>query len=146
MNKKSPTRLDTTREGPLNDLVLAINHYVSTGDHIGEGVAMEGADGRYIFTVPYDPAHPDDRADAQRLRLRVSEIAAQYPDLKLEVQEQKLPGKFDYLLLFVSPADVRRLAAELVRSNGDAGWGTSKPLIDEHFPYVRAKILSGEGV
>jgi hypothetical protein len=38
-------QLSTVTEGPVKDMVFAINHYVSTGDHIGEGVAMEGLDG-----------------------------------------------------------------------------------------------------
>ncbi len=137
--------LDIVTEGPVRDMILAINHYVSTGDHIGEGVAMEGEGGGYLFGVPYDPRNPDDRDDARRLRQRLAEIAAAHPGLSVRTEDHPPAGGFSYFVVHVRPELARRLAAELVRSSGDAGWGSGKPRIDKHFPDVRGKILSGEG-
>ena len=107
---------------------------------------MEGHDGGLIFQIPYDAANPDDRDDARRLRARLGEIQAARPDLPCSLEDGGAAGRFVMLLLHVRPEDARRLASALVRSCGEAGWGTGKPLIDEHFPDVRAKLLSGEGV
>lgn len=140
-----PTPLDVTQEGPLNDLILAINFYISTGDHIGEGMALEGKEGEIIVLVPFDPRHPDDRDDARRLRSRLSEIRAATPNLRVKVTEEKTGSQFDILQVSVSPSDLRPLAAELVRESGAEGWGTCKAVIDENMPEVRAKLLNGEG-
>ena len=139
-------QLDVIGEGPVRDMILAINHYVSTGDHIGEGIALEGLSGDYLFAVPFDPQSADDLADARCFERRLREIVEDQPAILLSVSEQKEPGQFDYLLVSILPSDLRKVAAALVRSAGQAGWGSGKPLIDEHFPDVRAKILSGEGV
>ena len=138
--------IDVISEGPVRDLFLALNHYISTGDHVGEGVAMEDHQGDYLFNIAYDPQNAVDAADYIRFRRRITEImeAGAIPLMVTEPDGRR--GQFLVALLHVKPADVRRLAQELVRSPGAAGWGSMKPLIDEHFPDVRGKILSGEGV
>jgi hypothetical protein len=53
--------------------------------------------------------------------------------------------QFDYLLLHVHQDDLTRLAQGLVREPGQAGWGSTYPLLRAVFPQVRGKILSEEG-
>jgi len=51
---KGEKMLKTIRnmEGPINDLFYAINFYISTGDHIGEGNAAEMEDGQLFVIIP----------------------------------------------------------------------------------------------
>ncbi len=134
-------------EGPANDMIWAINHYISTGDRLGEGTAMEDDIGDYVFVISYDPKNPDDFADYGRFKRRIAEIVAARRNLRIcLVDTGDKQGRFLNAFLHVCPADLRRLAAELVRSCGEAGWGTPKAVIDKHLPGLREKILSGEGV
>ena len=50
------------RNTPLNRLYLAINHYISTGDHIGEGISNDL--GSHIqMMVAVNQANPTDQQD-----------------------------------------------------------------------------------
>ena len=140
------TQITPVAEGPVSDLFLAINHFVSTGDHIGEGVALPEPGGRVLVQIPYDPGNPDDRDDFRRFASRMAEVGAADPSLAFPVRELGRAPGFTVAGFSVPEADCRRLARELVRSGGAEGWGTGKAVIDEHAPDVRAKLLSGEGV
>lgn len=140
---RPPTVRNT--KGPINDLFYAINFYVSTGDHIGEGNAGEMEDGRLFVIIPLNNVSADDQADAGKLQQRVSEIQK---SRAVAVTMERHPDnkEFDYLLMELKLADARLLAREMVRQMGGKGWGTPKRDIDKHLPGLREKILSGEGV
>lgn len=137
-------------EGSINDLFYAVNFYISTGDHIGEGKAGETEDGQLLVIIPLSKTNAEDQADADRLEQRVTEI--QSADIQsggavaVTLEHHKDTGEFDYLLLRLAAEDARPLARELVRQMGGKGWGTPKRDIDKHLPGLREKILSGEGV
>lgn len=133
-------------EGPLNDLFLAINFYVSTGDHIGEGVAPDLGGGVLLVQIPYDPKNPDDAADFAKFKARMGEIGREHPSLAFAVRTLGETPGFTIAAFEINEGQMRDLARELVRSCGEAGWGTGKAVIDAHAPDVRAKLLSGEGV
>ena len=132
-------------EGPINDLFYAVNFYISTGDHIGEGKAGETEDGQLLVIIPLSKTNAEDQADADRLEQRVTEIQNSGA-VEVVLERHKDAGAFDYLLLKVAAEDARPLARELVRQEGGKGWGTPKRDIDKHLPGLREKILSGEGV
>lgn len=137
--------IEFMREGAFTDLFLAINHYISTGDHVGEGIALPDPEDGLRVLVPYDPDNKTDNEDAVRLQRRVSEIM-DARTMPLAMDHEGRSGKFAVLVILVGEKDARRLAQELVRTPGPGGWGSMKALIDQHFPDVRTKILSGEGV
>lgn len=62
---------------PTNRLFWAINHYVSTGDHIGEGVAQE-VGGKLLFLIPVRVAAEQDQRDLAAFRARFDELAEPY--------------------------------------------------------------------
>ena len=132
-------------EGPINDLFYAVNFYISTGDHIGEGKAGETEDGQLLVIIPLSKTNAEDQADADRLQQRVTEIQSSGA-VGVTLERHKDTGAFDYLLLKLAAGDARPLARELVRQRGGKGWGTPKRDIDAHLPGLREKILSGEGV
>ena len=132
-------------EGPINDLFYAVNFYISTGDHIGEGKAGETEDGHLLVIIPLSKTNAEDQADADRLEQRVMEIQSS-GSVAVTLERHKDTGAFDYLLMKLAAKDARSLACELVRQMGGKGWGTPKREIDKHLPGLREKILSGEGV
>ena len=138
---KPPTVRNT--EGPINDLFYAVNFYISTGDHIGEGTATE--DGQLFIIIPLSKTNAADQADAERLQQRVTEIKGSGA-VGVELERHADTGAFDYLLMKLALTDARPLARELVRQMGGKGWGTPKNDIDTHLPGLREKILSGKGV
>ncbi len=140
---KSATIRNT--EGPINDLIYAVNFYISTGDHIGEGNAAEVDDGQLLVIIPLSKTNADDQADANCLQQRVSEIQGSGA-VAVTLERHADTGAFDYLLLKLAVSDARPLARELVRQMGGKGWGTPKRDIDKGLPGLREKILSGEGV
>ena len=151
-------------EGPINDLFYAINHYISTGDHLGAGTALETEDGGLLVVIPVNKANPDDLADADKFEQKIAELHnALSPEKKavsngvdlfpgvelssgLELSRHTGNGAFDYLLLKLALRDARPLACALVRFPAAPGWGTCKVDLDRGLPGLRQKILSGEGV
>ena len=140
---RPPTVRNT--EGPINDLIYAVNFYISTGDHIGEGNAAEMEDGQLLIIIPLSKTNADDQADADRLEQRVTEIQSSGA-VAVTLERHADTGAFDYLLMKLAVKDARPVARELVRQMGGEGWGTPKRDIDKHMPGLREKILSGEGV
>lgn len=138
--------IEPRSEGPINDLFLAINHYVSTGDHIGEGVALPEPDGRVLIQIPYDPRNATDAEDFKKFASRMAEIAVADPALKYPVRELGKTPQFAIAGFTIAENKMRRLAKELVRGGGMGGFGSPKGLIDQNFPDARGMLLSEEGV
>ena len=140
-------QVDVQEHGSVNDVFLGINHYISTGDHYGEGAALDTGAGGLAFVVTYDPSSPQEIADLTALRVRLEELR----QTGIGLREETLPraaqglGQFNFLLLHVHQDDLIRLAQGLVREPGKAGWGSTYPLLRAAFPEVRGMILSGEG-
>ena len=131
--------------GPINDLFYAVNFYNSTGDYIGEGKAVETEEGQFLVIIPLSKTNAEDQADADRLEQRVTEV--QHSGVVAVTLERHADvGAFDYLLMKLAVKDARPLARELVHQMGDKGCGTPKRDIDKLLPWLREKILSGEGV
>lgn len=70
-----PTPITALSEGPINDLVFALDHYFVVGEHLGEGAGADSTDSReWIVFLAVNPREPSDVTDFKRLRLRLAEI------------------------------------------------------------------------
>lgn len=147
MKAKKKVEVVIQEHGSVNDVILGINHYISTGDYYGEGVALEAEAGLWAFAIGYDPSSPQEKADLTALKVRLEELRQSGLDLREEIQPwaDRGKGRFNFLLVYVHQDDLTRLAQGLVREPGRAGWGSTYPLLQSAAPEVRGKILSGEG-
>ena len=113
---------------PLNELVRAINHYVSTGDNYGDAVAFQEEDCTVIL-IPVNTYMPADVDDFEKFKSRFDEIKLQY-DLKLTYV-----GRFqimDTYQLMLNSNLARAVAQELLKQPGKLGWGSCKADIDKN--------------
>jgi hypothetical protein len=113
---------------PLHALILAINHFVSTGDHIGEGGVYEDA-GMYQVAVPVKQYLPLDRADFSKFRSRFKQVAPRF-GIRLELVDYS--NGMDIYAFKVAPAQVPALARALAAEPGKLGWGSTKPYVDRY--------------
>lgn len=115
-------------EGDINHLIVAVNQYVSTGDHIGEGIAAETADRkRYLLYIPVGKYSPLDQEDFKRLEARIAELPL---DLLLLPEPTPHP-QFDFYILSLRQEDADTLIDLLLERPGPLGWGSPKPLVEE---------------
>ena len=139
MNDRTITAMAGT---PLNRLFIAINHYVSTGDHLGEGTAIGEGIQRHMTGEPHaldlvrlllmeNTTDPTDVADFAAFASRFSELAGQF-DTHLKWEPQQ--GKFRMYSFVIKYGQANELANALTEQPGPAGWGSMKELIDEHYP------------
>ena len=117
---------------PVNRLFFAINHYVSTGDHIGEGVAQDRGGGQVCVLVPFNPRELEDKDNFDRLKARLEQLQqgrnADAPRFTLAYQGQG--GRFSVWGLTIQSTDCDALADLLVEEPGPLGWGSCKFTID----------------
>ena len=132
-------------EGPINDLIYAVNFYITTGDRIGEGNAAEVDNGQLLIIIPLNKTDADDQADADRLEQRVTEV--QHSGIvAVTLERHQDAGAFDYLLLKLAVEDARLIARELVREMGGKGWGTPKRNTDQYFAGLSVSFVSETNV
>lgn len=113
---------------PTNRLFWAINHYVSTGDHIGEGVAQE-VGGKLLFLIPVRVAAEQDQRDLAAFRARFDELAEPYQTA------MRYMGEYDGFELWgfaLAEDQADDLAADLTVRPGALGWGSGKAVIDSY--------------
>lgn len=113
--------------GPTTRLFWAINHYVSTGDHIGEGVARKQGH-RWVLTIIVFPDKKQDRDDMEAFRSRMGMKGL--PPNRLDFCGRH--GAAEMWTLTVADADVDALADALVSEPGPMGWGSGKAVIDRY--------------
>ena len=125
------TEIQALQSGPINRLFFAINHYVSTGEHLGQGVALEGDDpGTLLLQIPYDPDNPTHAEDFERFRARLEEIT-QEEGLRGELREMGWAGKIRVAVVLVRKEELTPLADGLMEKPSDLGWGSGKAAIDQ---------------
>lgn len=113
---------------PIRRLFLALNHYLSTGTHLGEGVAwQEGALVRVMLPVRADSEQ--DQRDFDALRARLDELAPEH-GIRLGYLGQE--GGMEMHSFTVRPERMGALAAALRERPGPLGWGSTKRQIDAH--------------
>lgn len=110
----------------VSHLLWAINHYVSTGDRIGEGVVDVIGDGKLRVYIPVNPRLEDDRKDFGCFRERFSELADAY---QMQLTHLGSWTGFEMWGFEISANRVEALATELLDRPGPRGWGSMKDLI-----------------
>lgn len=113
-------------ESDIKMVILAINHYISTGDRLGEGMAMSDGD-KLIFAIPVNRVNCDDIADWLKLNSKLQEISRPAFDL---VNYEKTHANFDNHLLKINKNDCHAFARALTESPGKMGWGSVKAVLD----------------
>lgn len=109
--------------------MLAINHYISTGDHIGEGIAVPDGD-KVRIMIAVNKAMEQDIKDFKAFQAKFNEIKGQF---KLRLEDGGSNGIFHMYSFLVKESDMDTLASALTQAPGPKGWGSLKPLIDRYF-------------
>lgn len=115
----------------ISPLFFAINHYVSTGDHFGEGVGAENGQGELVLFVPVRRDSPDDSEGFRRFEARLEQLRKKGLTLVRANPEGK-DAKFDFYSLVVPRWHVEELSQLLTQEPGPLGWGAIKATIDAH--------------
>ncbi|PRY38472.1 hypothetical protein CLV58_109199 [Spirosoma oryzae] len=134
------TPIEPLENTPINRLFLAINHYISTGDHIGEGMAVpEGpqkvrrgepdAQDKIRILVPYNITNDTDLDDLACFTSRFNELASQF-STRLEPLQGN--GQFGLTSFVIRYQQAHLLSSKLMEKPGPAGWGSNKALIDQY--------------
>ena len=126
---KEPRTVEIHRDGPIYELLVAMNHYISTGDHIGEGNALidtsKPGPNRLGVVVPVDPKNSIDVRDFELLQLRLTEIAAENGP-SVELENHGSMDRFDAWIMFVAEPLIPALTAALKAKPSAEGWGSVK--------------------
>ena len=112
---------------PINRVTFAINHYVSTGDHIGEGIAIPEGYNKIRFLIPVNQNLPIDIENWTKLLSKLKEIKS--PAFLLE-NHGKTPPHFIVHSILISECDLTVFANALMEKPGNMGWGSPKTIID----------------
>jgi len=119
-------------QGPINDLFLALNYYISTGDHVGEGVAYPLPNGGLAVLIAYAPRELEDADNWRRLEARLEQIRRD-ESLLLRIEDQGgTPGGFRGMAVIVALADLPRLTYLLKAAPGPLGWGSMRSFLAQH--------------
>ena len=114
-----------------NHAILALNHYITVGDCLGEGnIAVEG--GEIKFVIPVNTSLPVDIADWNKLKSKLSEMA--YPkfileDLGTDRYDSDDPW-FRMFTLTIKDEDCDAFIQCLCEKPGKLGWGSPKVFLD----------------
>jgi hypothetical protein len=111
----------------ISRVILAINHYISTGDFIGHGMAIARED-KLEFIVLVNPNLPADVTDWGRLKSKLQEV--QYPPFELESLGFTLDSNFLANTITLAETDLIAFADALIERPGPLRWGSQKYLID----------------
>ncbi|GMV04677.1 MAG: hypothetical protein AMXMBFR53_09570 [Gemmatimonadota bacterium] len=108
-------------------LILAINHYISTGDYLGEAVTGEGDDA-WCVMIPVNQTLAEDCDNFRRLQARMEELSGQ-GEWKLRHERRRM--HFEVWVLEVTRRDLEPLIRALWAKPGPLGWGTCKAVVDQ---------------
>lgn len=120
----------------LVELVVALNQYVSTGDYVGVcNVVKDEGPGSYVFIIPVSQSDRTDRADFEKLKTRLTEVAAAGGP-RPEWLDLGTQGAYDAHGLRVPTEDMPSLTQMLSEKPSARGWGSPKPTVDEYWRRV----------
>ena len=117
---------------PVNRLFFSINHYVSTGDHFGEGLAMDTVPGALAFMIPVNTRMEGDAENFRRLEARIRQLRDHPEEWPVRLTDEGRQGLYHIYALHVPAPLVEPLAAKLREEPGPLGWGSPKKIIDSH--------------
>ena len=113
---------------PLNRVLHGINHYISTGDLMGEGIAIPFED-KLKIVVLVNTTLPTDVENWCKLKSKLEDISR--PAFVLE-GHGITPPHFDAYTITVAESDLDAFADSLMEKPGPLGWGSTKELIDRY--------------
>jgi len=108
---------------PANRFIFAVNHYVSTGDQIGEAVVLS-KENPCTIVVPVDLGNEQDASDFAALRSRVDELD------RVSIEKEGEEQGFTFYLVHAHDAD--DAAVQLASKPGEKGWGSPRPLVQRY--------------
>jgi hypothetical protein len=126
---------------PLNRLFFAINHYISTGDAIGEGVALvEGmqkssdepaANANAVILLAVNSKDQTDTADFEKFVSRFSQLQARFSTSLKNLGKANEFWQYSFSIAYGQCDD---LAQALIEQPGSLGWGSMKSMLEKNFP------------
>lgn len=122
----------------MNRVLIGINHYITTSELIGAGLAMP-VDNKIKFFILVNINHPTDVSDWQKLSSRLQEISS--PQFEIEYHgrdEIKNGTKFDQYTITLLEKDCDEFAKALMIKPGPMGWGSTKRYVDMAFKNYHA--------
>lgn len=122
-------RLGTQDDTPINRAVMGIQHYISTGDYVGEAIVFEARGGEYLIGVPHDPRNPEDLGDWLALRARLDELR---DHVRFSVEHFGREGRFEHWIVRIHGRDLDRFAGLLREQPGPRGWGSPYETLRAH--------------
>lgn len=140
------TGFHLTTDERYSRFFLAINHYMAVADHIGTGLITEYKNGQLAVGILVQrgerPHEVQDRRDFAAFRAAVEALPPGDfgATLTHEADEVTTLKGFDLWVLRLPSRQTDAFAWQLVREEGPKGWGSTKKLVDEHFPDVRNRI------
>ena len=140
MNNKTSELIVTfkQRQPVYHALCVAINHFATTSDKIGDGMFSEFRDGRIAVLVSVNLYNTIDCMNFKRLQARLEFVAPELKRRGINVALERLPGEptesrpFELYQLHVPKERIQLLtvAGVLAKGSEPLGWGTEKPLAD----------------
>lgn len=124
-------------------LIEAINHYIATGDHFGEGSVFEAKSGEYLIPILFDPTDSIDSSDFEKFACRLDEIRDE-TGLKLVMEREGKIGRCDSFHLRLEQSKFLPLAKALVSRPSEKGWGSMHNAIQRLAPGLRDEILNAK--
>ena len=109
---------------------IGLQHYMSTADHIGEGVAWLEDGGRIGVGLPYNPRELEDKDNYERLASRLRELKREGFDLTID--EGVMKGQFKGASVSVRESDLPALTKKLREAPGALGWGSLYTFLQRH--------------
>lgn len=116
---------------PLSLLFVAINHYISTGDHIGEGIALEEGSQKVRVVVAVNTTLKDDREDFLKFKSKFDAIKLKF---QTRLDDHGREGIFHTHSFAVAKKDIELMTQAFTEAPGALGWGSMKGLIEKNFP------------
>lgn len=116
---------------PLSLLFMSINHYISTGDHLGEGIAIEEDAQRVRVVVTVNTTLKDDKEDFEKFKAKFDEIKAKFQTRLIDHGRTSIFHTHSFV---IAKKDIEAMSQAFVESPGPLGWGSMKKLIDDNLP------------
>lgn len=120
--------MEIANSNRLGRLFLAINRYVSTGDHYGEGIALELSHKKVRVLIPVTAApksktEQNDFANFKALKARLEELE---DEVELQLSIIGLEGKHCFWGLDLNKEDIPELINLIEEEPGPLGWGPTE--------------------
>ena len=122
------TRIEQVANGPIHKLMVAFNHYITTAEHIGDGVALPVGDDLAVC-IPYAPCEFEDSTNWRCLEARLQEIVAK-DSLNIRIRNDGTgEGRFTLMIVTLPQSDITRLTTLLKAKPGPLGWGSLRTFL-----------------